>query len=146
MDALHETYPRPIFGLRQVPETGLSIGYRFAMGRRRRDPEIESAVDVLLDTVAANVKYYMDERVDSPNRVAALAKRAGLGKGTIQRVLGGSKGYAGQKRSAAALDTIVYIAAALELPLAALFASRDRKSRLLAGLDLGSEQTKPTAF
>lgn len=130
----------------QVPETGRALSYVSPMGKRRRDPEIEAAVDVLLDTVAANVKFYMEDRIQASNLPATLAKRAGLGKGTIQRVLGGSRGYGGQKRSAAALDTLVYIAAALDVPLSAMFSARDRKSRLLAGLDIGSEQSKPTAF
>lgn len=105
------------------------------MAAGTKDPDVEEAINTILDTIAANVADYMEHRIEASNKPLALAKRAHLGKGTIQRILGGSKGYGGQERSAAAIDTLMYIAAALDIPFGALFVPRDRKSRLLAGLE-----------
>jgi transcriptional regulator with XRE-family HTH domain len=99
--------------------------------------EIEAAIDAVLDIIAANVRALMEERIDASNKPLALAKKANLGKGTVQRICAGSKGHGGQERSAAAIDTLMYIADALDVPFGALFVPRDRKSRLLAGLESG---------
>lgn len=142
---MHETYARPVFGLSQVPDSGLWRRYLVRMPGASKDADIEEAIDALLDTIGANVRAYMEDRIDASNKPLALAKKAGLGKGTVQRVLAGSKGHAGQAKSAAAIDTLVYLAAALDVPFGALFVPRDRKSRLLAGLDAVT-QSKPSPF
>lgn len=137
MDGFHETYSRPIFGLQQVPDLGLLPSYRIHMAGADKNLEIEAAIDAVLDIIAANVRALMEERIDASNKPLALAKKANLGKGTVQRICAGSKGHGGQERSAAAIDTLMYIADALDVPFGALFVPRDRKSRLLAGLESG---------
>jgi transcriptional regulator with XRE-family HTH domain len=120
------------------------LRYRAVVAAGGKNPEIEAAIDTLLDIIGANVRAFMEERIEASNKPFALAKKANLGKGTVQRVCAGSKGHGGQQKSAPGVDTLMYIAAALDVPFGALFVPRDRKSRLLAGLD--SPPSKPSTF
>lgn len=95
------------------------------------DSELETITDQVLDRIAENVNAEMRKKIPERDRVKALSKRTGLGRGTIQRVLSGSKGYAGQKRSAARVDTLVAIAYELGVPLVSLFGANRRGAVVL---------------
>lgn len=96
------------------------------MSPKVRDQVVEDGIDRLLDIVAVNVSALMQELTQQE-----LAKRTGLGKGTIQRVLGGAKGYGGQKKSAAQIDTLFRIAWYFEIPFTQLFSQRDKTNVVL---------------
>lgn len=127
-----------------MPDSGLPLSYLEFVAGGGRNREIDEAIDALLDIIGTNVQALMEERIVASNKPLALAKKANLGKGTIQRIIAGSKGHAGQAKSAAGIDTLMYIAAALDVPFGALFIPRDRKSRLLAGLE--AAPSKPPTF
>ena len=126
MNGTHSGEYRPELGPLQA---GLGPRRRLRYGGMKKalDSSLESAIDTLLDVVAANV-----ERLKGSTTVAKLARDSGVSKGSIQRILGGSKGYAGQKKSAAQVDTLMRLAWHFNVPFISLFHSRDRRAVVLA--------------
>lgn len=106
------------------------------MSARIQDIELERALDQLLDVIAANVEHQIreDTRLAPRNRIQALAEKTGLGKGTIQRLLGGSRGYANQAKQSPRVATLLRLAWWFDVPLISFFSARDRKSRVLGDL------------
>lgn len=125
---------KPAFGLKQpacepIPYGGVHIPPPFQNDRRFRR-ELEE----LLDDIAANLERLMrsSERLTPANRVQSLADQTGLGKGTIQRILGGSRGYGGQDPQSPRVATLMCLAWFFDVSPLTFFYAQDRKSRALA--------------
>ncbi len=102
------------------------------MGRKVTDPDLGGAIDAMHDTIAANVRAQMERRFEmSGNKPKALARAAGLGVGTVQRVLGGSRGYANQAPTSPSIATLMRLAWLFEEPLTGFFVPRDTRSVVL---------------
>lgn len=102
------------------------------MGKRTTDPDLGAAIDAMHDTIAANVRARMERRFEqSGNKPKALARAAGLGVGTVQRVLAGSAGYANQAPSSPSIATLMRLAWLFEEPLTSFFVPRDTRSVVL---------------
>jgi hypothetical protein len=95
--------------------------------KKALDPDLGDAVDKTLDTVADNLKKLIVNR-----SVLSVAKESGVGRGSLQRILGGSQGYAGQTKSHAQLDTLIRLAWHFRIPISSLFVVKDRASVLLS--------------
>lgn len=116
------------------------------MGEKVTDRELERAIDSVLDTVAANLRELMRTHIAADNKPLELAKRTGLGKGTIQRVLGGSAGYGGQEKSAASVDTLMRLAWCFKVPVVSLFVRHDTTSVVLDTTGVSDEAQSPRAL
>lgn len=129
---MHDGEYRPENGLTQA-RFGPASQLPFEGMDPRSEITVEQAIDQLLDTIAENVRALMDKHVDGKNKPKLLAEKAGIGKGTVQRVLAGSKGYGGQEKSAAAVDTLLRLAWFFEVPLAMLLQPRRDKKSIVLG-------------
>lgn len=99
---------------------------------------VEEAIDRLLDIVADNIRELMnnDRRLLGKNRPNELALAAGVGKGTVQRILRGSaKDEDDPAPNAAKIDTLMRLAWYFEKPIWKLFIPNDRMSRVFDSQD-----------
>ena len=115
VDGVHILNYKPELGRGQAV-LGLNYRLKFGAVTKVLDPKLKSAVDELLDIVADNLRAQMGR-----TSVTALARASRVSKGSIQRILGGSKGYAGQAKSAAQIDTLLRLAWHFQIPLQSFF-------------------------
>lgn len=126
VNRVHTPECRPLLGLAQA-RLGLWRSLRYGPMPKTYDPELEKAVDKLLDIVADNVRRLVGART-----VARLARESGVSKASVQRILGGSRGYANQKKSATQIDTLLRLAWYFDVPFVSLFSRRDRSATVLS--------------
>lgn len=125
MNGCHVPDYKPELGPAQA---GLGLGSRLRYPRMGKPLEmpLERAVDELLDIVAANLRTAI-----GTTPVTTVAKESGVSKGSIQRILGGSKGYANQTKTAAQIDTLLRLAWHFRVPFQSLFSDTDRAAVVL---------------
>lgn len=141
------TNPRPIFGLTQVvqqPGFGTFSSLRWsAMSKKIRNEQVEQAIRHQLATIGKNVEKLMMDKVDATDRPRELAKRAGVGKGTIDRIIEGADGSE-EPKTASSIATLMRVAFALGVSLAYLMVSHDIVSMLTDPTEYqGVEQVAP---
>lgn len=123
---------RPEFGLPQaVLGPTVSVAYRSVP--KVIDKKLQAAIDELLDTVAENVERFIEAAVaegslPKKNRHNKLAAAAGLGKGTIKRILDGSHPPNHKPPTAAQIDTLLKLAWCLDVPFVDLFEQRSKRA------------------
>lgn len=125
MNGWHGTEYKPELGPVQAG-LGLRPRLRYLRMGKPLDTSLEKAVDGLLDIVASNLKAAI-----GATPVTTVARESGVSKGSIQRILGGSKGYANQAKTAAQIDTLLRLAWHFRVPFQSLFADTDRTAVVL---------------
>lgn len=118
MDSMTAEY-KPILGQLQTG-LGFGRGLKFPIVKKSIDRLTERAIDQMLDTVAENVIRRIGKR-----DLARVARESGVSRGSVQRIVGGSAGYAGQAKSAAQIDTLLRLARYFGVHITALFIPYD---------------------
>lgn len=109
--------------------------------------ELERAIDKVLDRIAANVGVLIDGDASLPpkNRVNRLAAKIPLGKTTLRRLLAGSKGLQGEKRSSPQIDTLIRLAWYYKVSYLTLFDPTDTESIVIGGRRPGAQDDSKSA-
>ena len=127
VDRFHPAQYRPELGPAQAGLGPLgAVRSPIVKKSKGLDPKLMVAIDKMLDVVAENVRREIGDRP-----ISQVVKESGVSKGSVQRILGGSRGYAGQEKSAAQVDTLLRLAWYLRTSFTGLFISHDRTSTLL---------------
>ena len=131
-DGFHsEPDSKPVFGFSQGPDSGSRSAYAASMTRKITDRELQDAINALHDTIGANVRAEMERHFEGGDKTKLLGKASGLGKGTVQRVIAGSKGYGREAPTSARVETLMRLAWYFRVPVTTFFVPRDTRSIVL---------------